>query len=461
MMPTFPLITHSRADSVIAWCDGHPVSAARFLFDVAQLREKLPAGAHMLNACTDRYHFMVGLAAAMTSQKVSLLPSTTTPEMIRQLLHFAPDVFCLTDSKNCSIALPQILFPAFSDSLDLADVPFAVPDIDGEQLIAYVFTSGSTGVPLPHRKTWGALVCNVRTGAQLSGLNDGRQHSIIGTVPPQHMYGFESTILMVMQSANAMVTGRAFYPVDICDRIRSAPRPRTLVSTPVHLRAVLNACLEGLVRLDIAPVDQVISATAPLSLALAEELEESFQTHVQEIYGSTETGQIAVRNPTRKKEWRLFPGVRVTQQDDINVVCGGHVEYPTEIHDVLELIDDDHFLLHGRTSDLINIAGKRNSIMYLNAQLNAIPGVLDGSFFMPNEEVPDGVTRLTAFVVGPDLMAATLLAALRERIDPVFLPRPLVFVERLPRNATGKLPREALQKLAQECAGQHSNESFS
>ena len=37
---------------------------------------------------------------------------------------------------------------------------------------------------------------------------------------------------------------------------------------------------------------------------------------------------------------------------------------------------------------------------------------------------------------------------LRRRIDPVFLPRPLVIVERLPRNATGKLPQQALQALA-------------
>jgi acyl-coenzyme A synthetase/AMP-(fatty) acid ligase len=36
---------------------------------------------------------------------------------------------------------------------------------------------------------------------------------------------------------------------------------------------------------------------------------------------------------------------------------------------------------------------------------------------------------------------------LRRRIDPVFLPRPLVLVERLPRNATGKLPQQSLQAL--------------
>jgi len=37
--------------------------------------------------------------------------------------------------------------------------------------------------------------------------------------------------------------------------------------------------------------------------------------------------------------------------------------------------------------------------------------------------------------------------ALRERIDPLFLPRPLLFVDALPRNGTGKLPRAALDAL--------------
>ncbi len=45
-------------------------------------------------------------------------------------------------------------------------------------------------------------------------------------------------------------------------------------------------------------------------------------------------------------------------------------------------------------------------------------------------------------------MPPGLTEALRERIDPVFLPRPLLFVARLPRNSTGKLPQEALLALA-------------
>jgi acyl-coenzyme A synthetase/AMP-(fatty) acid ligase len=125
--------------------------------------------------------------------------------------------------------------------------------------------------------------------------------------------------------------------------------------------------------------------------------------------------------------------------------------------DVLEARGDQRFILLGRTEDLVNIAGKRGSLGYLNHHLNAIPGVLDGTFFVREEEPSSAgsVTRLAAFVVAPSLDAAALLERLRERIDPVFLPRPLLFVERLPRSATGKLPREALLSLATgaaECA---------
>jgi acyl-coenzyme A synthetase/AMP-(fatty) acid ligase len=125
------------------------------------------------------------------------------------------------------------------------------------------------------------------------------------------------------------------------------------------------------------------------------------------------------------------------------------VERPVALQDVIELRGDgNRFVLHGRFADMVNIAGKRNSLGYLNHQLTTIPGVVDGAFFMPDDAQPDGVTRLIAFVVAPTLDAKELLAALRERVDAAFIPRPLHRVDSLPRQLTGKLPREALQALA-------------
>ena len=66
------------------------------------------------------------------------------------------------------------------------------------------------------------------------------------------------------------------------------------------------------------------------------------------------------------------------------------------------------------------------------------------------EDRGEGVTRLMAYVVAPSLTSDSLMSALRQRIDATFLPRPMCFVDVLPRNAIGKLPRSALEELATE-----------
>jgi acyl-coenzyme A synthetase/AMP-(fatty) acid ligase len=426
------------------------VVAREFLADVARVAAALPACDHVLNVCSDRYRFTVGFAAGLVSGKVSLLPSTHTPEVIRQLAVFAPDVFCLTDDPGCDIDLPRVKYPEVAEAAAADLQPWRVPEIDAGQLAAYVFTSGSTGTPLPYKKTWGRLLRCVHDGASRLGLLDGRSHTIIGTVPPQHMYGFESSVLVGLQTGSAICAERPFYPADVCSVLAAAPRPRVLISTPVHLRALLTA------QVSMPEVDLIVSATAPLSRDLAREVEEKFATRLLEIYGSTETGQIATRRTAQTLEWQLWPGVSLSFKDDGQQAWaqGGHVEQPTPMCDVLELTQGDRFLLHGRMADLVNIAGKRNSLAYLNHQLNSIQGVVDGTFFLPDETPGSatGVTRVAAFVVAPGLDAAALTEELRRRIDPVFLPRPLLFVERLPRNDTGKLPREALRALL---AAQH------
>ncbi|MDF6450752.1 hypothetical protein NMT55_24710, partial [Escherichia coli] len=136
----------------------------------------------------------------------------------------------------------------------------------------------------------------------------------------------------------------------------------------------------------------VLSATAPLSEALAREAETRLPAPLLEIYGSTETGQIATRRTAQETAWHLYPGVRMesragTPEDEGPTVWvyGEHVETPVPMGDAIELIDDTHFLLPGRKADLINIAGKRASLADLNHQLSALAGVVGGVFYMPND----------------------------------------------------------------------------
>ena len=452
-MQTLPLISHQSLNDTVAWRNGAAVSVEKFLIDVDYLAARLPDGKHILNVCRDRYHFAVGLAAAIVSNKISVLPPTHTPEMLRQLQIFAEDVFCLHDNPDCDIFLPRMYYPTMLDSPEESTgeqigSSITIPQINTQQLVAIVFTSGSTGAPVPHKKSWGGLVRNIQAQAERLGLAKSicgdTCYNIIGTIPPQHMYGLESTVLLPLQTGNALSAAQPFYSADIASEIEATPSPRILVSTPLHLRLLLDA------ELQLAELTMVLSATAPLSVSLALKLEETLKAPLLEIYGSTETGQVATRRTTHSEVWHLLPGVRLSQRGDQTWAEGGHVETPAVLNDMIELTHEDHFLLHGRTQDLINIAGKRSSLANLNHHLNAIEGVVDGAFFMPDEHSHDHVTRLCACVVAPTLTAASLLTALRQQIDPVFLPRPLLFVAALPRNSTGKLPREALKNLFAE-----------
>ena len=436
------LIAHTDAHAVAAYRRGDPVSASRLLRDVLRTADALPARAHILNFCADRYRFAVVLCAAIVRGQTTLLPPTTTPNVIRAMRDFAPDAYFVTEDANARVDLPRFELPADDDG---AADGFPVPAIAADQVIACVFTSGSTGEPQPHFKSWGSLVLDIKEEAQRLQIGPG--HVILGTVPPQHMYGFESTVLLPLLSGAALTSERLYYPADIDAAIARVPSSRTLFTTPFHLRAWMESG-------EAARIETLVSATAPLSVGLAREAEERTGAKLFEIYGCTEAGQIATRRPTRSAQWEAFDGVRLWNEGEQAMVSGGHVEHPTPLMDIIEVdADGRHFLLHGRTADVVNIAGKRNSIGYLDHQLTAIPGVVDGAFFLPDEVAPDGVTRLMAFVVAPTLGVEEIIAALRERIDPAFLPRPLVLVERLPRQLTGKLPREALRALAQKARG--------
>jgi acyl-coenzyme A synthetase/AMP-(fatty) acid ligase len=438
----YPLIGHLRGDAVAARRKTGAITAQQFLDDVERIAEALPDASHVLNSCGDRYLFAVALCAAIRRGQTTLLPPTTTPNVVRAMLAFAPDAYYVADDEQTRLELPRFeIAPLLARAPVMARAgDFTVPTIPADQVVACVFTSGSTGEPQPHFKTWGSLVVDMRGEAKR--LSVGAAHTVFGTVPPQHMYGFESTVMLPLVTGATLTGERLYFPADIESAIAAASPPRILFTTPFHLRAWMESDGAG-------QIETMVSATAPLSVALARQAEERTGARLYEIYGCTEAGQVATRRPTESVEWHALDGMRVWNEGEQAMCAGAHVEAPTALQDVIEVRGDGtRFLLHGRSSDMVNIAGKRNSLGYLNHQLTAIPGVVDGAFFLPDEAAGDGVTRLTAFAVAPGLDARAILAALRERIDPAFMPRPLLMVESLPRALSGKLPREALRALA-------------
>jgi acyl-coenzyme A synthetase/AMP-(fatty) acid ligase len=216
------------------------------------------------------------------------------------------------------------------------------------------------------------------------------------------------------------------------------------VSTPVHLKTLVESGVQ------VPPLSAIVSATAPMSTELARAAEQRLGGVLVEFFGSTETCVIASRRPARETAWRPHDGVTLEHGDDCTIVSAPWLRQPIAMQDRLELGADGSFTVMGRSNDLVEVAGKRASLADLNRRLLAIPGVIDGAVLLPDDPAAVGVHRLAALVVAPSLQEQDIVHALAQQMDPVFIPRPLVRVERLPRNDTGKLPRSAALELLRE-----------
>jgi acyl-coenzyme A synthetase/AMP-(fatty) acid ligase len=442
-MTDIPLLRAGAPEDVIAWRRGQAITRAAFLRDVAALIPRLPQAGYVLNHCEDRYHFLVCLAASLQRGQISLFPPSRAQQVLEKLKHDYVDVYCLTDQAEESVGMAVCVYtrPASPEAVDDSAPP--VLAFPADRKIAIAFTSGSTGEPKRYLRTWGALLHETRVAGRRLGLAAGQGGYVVATVPPQHMYGFVYSVMLPIQFGYVLEAERPFYPDDIRRVLASHAHPGILVTTPVHIRA----CVLDAARLP--PLAFILTSTAPLDKDLAAQAERDFSTRVMEFYGSTETGAIASRRQADSEPWRVFDDIHVSQDEAGFRVDAAYFTSPMLLSDSVQVLNDKEFVLYGRNTDLIKIAGKRISLGDLNRHLLAIEGVQDGTFFLPDAS-GGREARLTAFVVAPGRSRDAILKALRQHIDPVFLPRPLRLVESLPRNATGKLPRANLMRLLQE-----------
>lgn len=441
----------------IAFDAGGEIPLDTFFAHVRGLAARLPDASHTINLCEDRYRFLVAFCAVALRGQTTLLPPSRTRAAIDDVRALHPHSYCLGDGEPCGCAdtalAPLPHYVRLPDVLPQCDGPR--PAIDDAAVIAIGFTSGSTGAPKSNAKTWRAFrTSTAQNLAALAGLwpPDATVHAV-ATVPPQHMYGMEMSVLLPLLGNVAVHGTRPFFPQDVAQALQEANAPRLLVTTPVHLRALVESASHS-PEVVLPPLAGIVTATAPLPQALAAAAEARFGCEVREVFGSTETCVIARRRTAHEDMWTPLPGVRVSPQPDGTLVQAAHLPQPVVLADLVELVDngrdgDGRFRLRGRQGDLLEIAGKRASLGDLTHRLLAIPGVHDGVVFQLDEADRYGVRRIAALVVAPGLTEAGILRMLRSSIDPVFLPRRLQCVDALPRNDTGKLPRATLLRLLQ------------
>jgi acyl-coenzyme A synthetase/AMP-(fatty) acid ligase len=438
----------NRLDFLYGFPDGATVArqgkrvidALQFRSAAARLAERLPATGHVANLCTDRYHIALTLAAALLRGVPCLMPPDRTRETLARVQRrFSPTWVVTRAEDGMESAL------VVDDGVDTEEAPdeLAFPR---QQTAVVMFTSGSTGEPQAHEKTWASLAEVGRYLGPRFTLERG--DTVVATVPGQHMFGVEASIMLPLQNGASLVAGRPLFPEDVSHSLAMTPGARALVTTPVHLRACIGAGVT------LPPLRFVLSATAPMDEALAGEVESATGAPVFEIYGCTEAGSVATRRLRRDPAWNPLPSLDLEfGKEDRCTVRADYLHEPIQLQDRIAAEASGRFRLLGRTADMVNIAGKRASLQDLTLKLLSLEGVEDAAFFVPEEGPSGQVRRLGAFVVAPGRTAAELKRLLRERVDPAFMPRPLALVDSLPRNEAGKLPRKRLEAMYRNLLG--------
>lgn len=429
------------------------VSVSRFLGHVQSLAEQLPEADHLVNLCDNRYLFTVSYCAAILRNQVNLLPPNNKPGTQLALCERHPRSYVLHDGIAVAGGLQQLNLA----TLSMGDYrePGSVPEIPRQRLAAIAFTSGSTGQSKPNLKPWHTMYAGAGINRRYM-LPDCRSEqdapvtSMLATVPGQHMWGLETSVMLALMTNLCVADRRPLYPADICRLLEQLPAPRVMVSTPVHLRAMVMSGVE------FPRVERVLCATAPLESALARQVETCFDATLCEIYGCSEIGSMAWRRTANLDHWRLFDAINFDTAGETTTASAEHVPESAEIQDLIEMEADGRFKLLGRQGDLIDIAGKRGSLKELNEILVSMEGVEDGVVFLPHQD--QTVPRLVALVVLKNGVSERDVADhFRQRLDSAFVPRRILAVEKLPRAESGKLPHSHVLEMYEELLAQGSH----
>lgn len=427
-----------NSDSAVAFstAGGSFVGARDFSAGVLSLAGRLPGSREIVNLCENRLRFVQTFAAALLRGRTTLLPASHAPQAVAELVDAYPGCVTLGDSP------PAAAVPARE---------FAVAEPPPDFIAAIGHTSGSTGQPAAHAKVWGGLCATTSLNAEaiaaaLPKSAAAQRPWIVATVPPQHMYGLEMSVLLPLLAGFGIHGGRPLMPAEVAVALETVPPPRVLVSTPVHLRTLVESGV------DFPEVAVVVSATAPLPQPLSQRVEQRLHSVVLEMFGSTETCVIATRRTAQQRHWRTYSGIVLEPVESGTRVLAPWFAREQLLQDIVELQGDRSFTVVGRHGDLVEIAGKRASLADLTRRLASVPGVKDAVVFQPAAE-HGGVRRCAALVVAPGLSASEVIRRFRQSVDAAFLPRPLVVVGSLPRNDVGKMSMESLLGLLRRARG--------
>ncbi len=354
----------------------------------------------------------------------------------------------------------------------------ASPDVEtvalgGDDLAAILYTSGTTG------RSKGAMLSHDNLASNAATLVEAWRFTgsdvLLHALPIYHTHGlFVATNVIIAAGARML-----FLPRFDADAVfRLLPRATAMMGVPTfYVRLVDDA---RLTRAATAHMRLFVSGSAPLLAETHRAFAEKTGHAILERYGMTETN-MNTSNPYEGARVAgtvgpPLPGVavrvtdpetgRVLPQGEIGMievkgpnVFKGYWRMPEKTMaefradgffitgDLGRIDGNGYVVIVGRGKDLVISGGLNVYPKEVETEIDAIPGVVESAVVgVPHKDFGEGVTAIVVAKPGSGLDEAAVMAALEGRLAKFKLPKRVIFLDDLPRNAMGKVQKALLRE---------------
>jgi malonyl-CoA/methylmalonyl-CoA synthetase len=361
---------------------------------------------------------------------------------------------------------------------DLATQCAADPDaraqLGGKALAAIIYTSGTTGRSKGAMLTRGNLAANAC--ALAAAWKFSADDVLLHALPLFHVHGLFTAINTVLASGSSLLLLGAF---DAAEVLGYLPAVTVLMGVPTFYTRLLQ--LPGLDRQSTAHVRLFVSGSAPLLVETHREFARRTGHMILERYGMTET----LMNTSNPYEGARLPGfvgpplpgveirlvdansgASVDQPDQVGAieirgpnVFAGYWRDPhkssSEMRpdgwfksgDLGRFNGEGYLQIVGRAKDLVITGGYNVYPKELEEEIDALPGVLESAVIgLAHPDLGEGVTAIVVARPGATLTEAGIVAGLQTRLARYKVPRRVLIVADLPRNAMGKVQKNLLRQ---------------
>jgi acyl-CoA synthetase (AMP-forming)/AMP-acid ligase II/3-hydroxymyristoyl/3-hydroxydecanoyl-(acyl carrier protein) dehydratase len=411
----------------------------------AELQEREALAVQL--CCEDRFNFLVALVtAAELGLTIQLAPKTQRSQNI------GPRSLRIVDSPSRGtpggLGDPELdVLPMDGDSIRTGAVdpePHARVTLDLSRLELEFWTSGSSEEPRRFRKSARQLLSEASLIAEFWQLRAGDR--LVCTAPPHHIYGLLWGVLAPFLGGASVLSTTPRHGAAIAEAVRKA-EPLRLVSVPAQLAALL-----GTFEIQTPPKlpGHVVSSGAPLHAEVARGLE-AHGVFVLEVLGSTETGGIAWRRPTRSTNYVPLPGVSVARSPDgFLVVDSLHLpeaQRPFVTSDLVEMRGEG-FEHRGRSDPIVKIGANRVSLGEIEERAKRLPGIVElRAVALAVADSQTHPLEIGVVAIAPGYSPQLLRTLLCVELPSELWPKRARMVDSFPVDERGKVTRASLASL--------------